>query len=320
MTADRERPDVRLLAALDAGLLDEATAREVRAAAEADPASRAVLHALAATRAELAAHPDPPVPPALAERWSAALAAEQQSRPSGPTPHAAQQAASPPSPAATNKSAAPTSAAPTPAAPPAAAASAGSQSSASPPTNGRSTAPHGDGLEAADIAPRADAEPPPPPSGHRVVPTTRGRRESPSCPPRKPARRPGRLLRRPAVLAAALLIAVGVGAALRARPEPLPTVGRPQLVAEALSAVGVRDTAALADPSRRAGCLRAVDAPVESPEAPLLGGRRVTFEGTEGVLLVLGTGRRGAFDVLIVDPDCGPGAGKLLAATRVTPR
>jgi hypothetical protein len=339
MTADRARPDVRLLAALDAGLLDEATAREVRAAAEADPASRAVLHALAATRAELAAHPDPPVPPALAERWSAALAAEQ-SRPSAPTPPAAQQAASPPSPAATNRSAAPTSAAPTsaaptpaaptpaaptpaaptPAAPPAAAASAGSQSSASPPTNGRSTAPHGDGLEAADNEPRADAEPPPPPSGHRVVPTTRGRRESPSCPPRKPARRPGRLLRRPAVLAAALLIAVGVGAALRARPEPLPTVGRPQLVAEALSAVGVRDTAALADPSRRAGCLRAVDAPVESPEAPLLGGRRVTFEGTEGVLLVLGTGRRGAFDVLIVDPDCGPGAGKLLAATRVTPR
>jgi len=64
MTANRGHPDVRLLAALDAGLLDEATAREVRAAAEADPASRAVLDALAATRVELAAHPDPPVPPA----------------------------------------------------------------------------------------------------------------------------------------------------------------------------------------------------------------------------------------------------------------
>jgi len=121
------------------------------------------------------------------------------------------------------------------------------------------------------------------------------------------------------VLAAALLVAVGVVAALRARPEPLPAVGRPQLVAEALSAVGVRDTSGLAEPTRRAGCLRAVGAPVESPEAPLLGGRRVTFEGSEGVLLVLGTGRRGAFDVLIVDPDCGPGAGRLFAATRVTP-
>ena len=73
MTADRARPDVRLLAALDAGLLDEATAREVRAAAEADPASRAVLDALAATRAELAAEPDPPVPPAT--RLQALMAA-----------------------------------------------------------------------------------------------------------------------------------------------------------------------------------------------------------------------------------------------------
>jgi hypothetical protein len=121
------------------------------------------------------------------------------------------------------------------------------------------------------------------------------------------------------VLAAALLVAVGVVAALRARTEPAPTVERPQLVAEALSAVGVRDTAGLADPTRRGGCLRAVGAPVENPQAPLLGGRRVTFEGTEGVLLVLGTGRRGVFDVLIVDPDCGPSGGRLLAATRVTP-
>jgi len=401
MTADRARPDVRLLAALDAGLLDEATAREVRAAAEADPASRAVLDALAATRAELAAHPDPPVPPALAERWSAALAAEQArlSAPTPqPTPSAPQPAASPPSSAATRSTAAqaappgstragahpltspnagadplpspppspravstatsaptrpgaarstaphghalesamprpsdvtcaaPASAAPAPATPPTAAASVDSQSTGSPPDTGRSTAPRNDALEPTDIRPRADPEPPPPPSGHQAVPTTRsgpaagGRRSSPSRPPRKPARRPGRLLRRPAVLAAALLIAIGVGAALRARPEPLPTVGRPQLVAEALSAVGVRDTAGLADPRRRAGCLRAVDAPVESPQAPLLGGRRVTFEGAEGVLLVLGTGHRGAFDVLIVDPDCGPGAGKLLAATRVTPR
>ena len=146
----------------------------------------------------------------------------------------------------------------------------------------------------------------------------------PSRPPRNPVRRPGRWLRRPAVLAAALLVAVGVVAALRGRPEPLPAVERPQLVAEALSAVGVRDTAGLADPARRAGCLRAVGAPVESPEAALLGGRRVTFEGSDGVLLVLGTGRRGAFDVVIVDPDCGPGGGTAARGdpghTAVSPR
>jgi hypothetical protein len=121
------------------------------------------------------------------------------------------------------------------------------------------------------------------------------------------------------VLAAALLVAVAVVAGLRTRPEPPPTVGRPQLVAEALSAVGVRDTAGLDDRGRRTGCLRAVGAPVDRPDAPLLGGRRVTFEGEPGVLLVLGAGLRGTFDVLIVDPDCGPGGGRLLAATRVTP-
>ena len=316
MTANRGRPDVRLLAALDAGLLDEATAREVRAAADADPAARAVLAALAATRAELAALPDPPVPPALAERWSAALAAEQ-SRLSAPTPQ------------------------PSPSAPPAPAAHPNPQHTGvhstrtcrtrtcrtrtcrtrTCRTRGRqATARH---IEAG--RPHTTPDPATPLSPHRAGsdtcsrPTADGRRGSASRPPRNPVRRPGRWLRRPAVLAAALLVAVGVVAALRARPEPLPAVGRPQLVAEALSALGVRDTAGLAEPTRRAGCLRAVGAPVESPAAALLGGRRVTFEGSAGVLLVLGTGRRGAFDVLIVDPDCGPGAGRLFAATRVTP-
>ena len=143
--------------------------------------------------------------------------------------------------------------------------------------------------------------------------------------PADPVRRPGALpLRRPAVLAAALLVAVGGRGRVASPPRAPPTVGRPQLVAEALSAVGVRDTAGLADPARRAGCLRAVGAPVDSPEAPLLGGRRVTFEGSRGVLLVLGTGQRGVFDVLVVDPDCGPGGGQAARGdpghTAVSPR
>ena len=82
---DVPRPDVSRLADLDAGVLDEAQAREVRAAAEADPAARAVLEALAATRADLAAVDDPPVPPAVDERWRAALRAEQS--PLAPAPH-----------------------------------------------------------------------------------------------------------------------------------------------------------------------------------------------------------------------------------------
>ena len=328
MTANRGRPDVRLLAALDAGLLDEATAREVRAAADADPAARAVLDALAATRAELAALPDPPVPPALAERWSAALAAEQ-SRLSAPTaaaqPHPPPPALRRPTRIHRSHPIHRTRARPTPQPrrprtrrPPHLPHTRSRQATArphpdsamppSPPTSSRAPMPEPPRRPPAPGRPR-----------HPLKPTMGGRRGSASRPPRNPVRRPGRWLRRPAVLAAALLVAVGVVAALRARPEPLPAVGRPQLVAEALSALGVRDTAGLAEPTRRAGCLRAVGAPVESPAAPLLGGRRVTFEGSEGVLLVLGTGRRGAFDVLIVDPDCGPGAGQLLAATRVTP-
>ncbi len=78
---DAERPDLDLLADLDAGLLDPQRAHEVRTAALADPRSAAALAALAATRAELAAQPDPPVPDGYAERWTAALAAESAEAP-----------------------------------------------------------------------------------------------------------------------------------------------------------------------------------------------------------------------------------------------
>ena len=80
---DAERPDLDLLADLDAGLLDPQRAHEVRTAALADPRSAAALAALAATRAELAALPDPPVPDGYAERWTAALAAESAEAPTG---------------------------------------------------------------------------------------------------------------------------------------------------------------------------------------------------------------------------------------------
>jgi hypothetical protein len=228
---DGPRPDVSMLADLDAGVLDEARAREVSAMVEADPAARAVLEALAATRADLAAVRDPAVPPAVAERWRAALRAEQCPLP---------------------------------------------------------PAPHGSGAD----------------------PT----------PQRRGSRRPA-LLRRPAVVAAVLLGAVLVGGGLlKARPEQLPAIERPQLTAQGISTIGDRDTGGLDDPTRRAGCLRAVAAPGVAPAAPLLGGRRVTFEGTPGVLLVLGTGKRGTFDIVIVDPACGPGAGTLLATGHVAPQ
>jgi hypothetical protein len=78
--------DVDALAEFDAGLPDPARAARGRAVAAADPRAAAVLEALAATRSDLAALADPAVPPAVAARWSTALAAESASahRPAGP--------------------------------------------------------------------------------------------------------------------------------------------------------------------------------------------------------------------------------------------
>ena len=68
--------DVARLAECDAGLPDDDEAAVRRRAAQADPQGAAVLDALAATRAELAAAGEPELPPAVAARWAAALAAE----------------------------------------------------------------------------------------------------------------------------------------------------------------------------------------------------------------------------------------------------
>ena len=68
--------DVARLAECDAGLPDDDEAAVRRRAAQADPRAAGVLDALAATRAELAAVGEPELPPAVAARWAAALAAE----------------------------------------------------------------------------------------------------------------------------------------------------------------------------------------------------------------------------------------------------
>ena len=83
--SDPDDPDDPVgLAALDADLPDAARAAVLRRAARSDPRSAEVLDALAATRAELTALPEPEVPPETAARWEAALAAERdRSRPAG---------------------------------------------------------------------------------------------------------------------------------------------------------------------------------------------------------------------------------------------
>ena len=74
--------DVPALAALDADLPDAAEAAERRRAARTDPRAAEVLDALSTTRADLAALPEPQVPPAVAARWAAAVAAERPQQPS----------------------------------------------------------------------------------------------------------------------------------------------------------------------------------------------------------------------------------------------
>jgi hypothetical protein len=208
---DRGLP-AELLADLDAGLLDPATAAEVRAAAAQDPNSTAALGGLAATRAELGELADPPVPAEYAARWDAALAAE---------------AAAPP----------------------------------------------------------------------RVRPRRRVR---------------------PALVAAALLAATVVAGLLWTPRDPARmSLDGVDLVAAGLTVRGAFEVGDLADPARRAGCLRAVAPPGVVPDAPLLGGRDVVLGGRDGVLLLLAAGAPGRLHVVVVAPGCGPEGGELLDARTI---
>jgi hypothetical protein len=216
-------PDVELLADLDAGVFDHDQEARERAAVAGDPRAQAVLAALAATRAELAAHPDPPVPEHVAARWDAALAAEAGSTPvDGPAP----------------------------------------------------------------------------------LPAARRRRLRPL----------------PVLAAAVAIVAALVAGVLWARPPDVRgelSPGQVDLVALGRSTLGATDAGALADPARRAGCLHAAAPGAIPPDAPLLGGRQVQFGGEQAVLLVLGTGELGRFQVVVVDRDCGPGGGRLLGSALV---
>jgi hypothetical protein len=105
-----------------------------------------------------------------------------------------------------------------------------------------------------------------------------------------------------AAAATAALLAAGIG--LLPHPgAPGPAVTRLELVALGRDAIGTMDVGDLADPARRASCLRIVAPAAES--ARLLGGRRVVLDGRPGTLLVLGTGTLGRLRLVVVDPNCG---------------
>lgn len=278
MTRETPGPDIELLAALDAGLLDPERARSVRCAAEADPAAAHVLQALAATRAELAAEPDLTVPPEVAARWAAALAAEGPARPPSAADSAADLALEVEPPNGT-------------AGPPAS----GSSRATTRPRPGDWTGrvePRGRGSRRATPAPR---------------PNTGGRYRSRWWERRHP-------LAAAAALAALLAGAVLFGRP--AAPDSV-RLSRVDLAAVGTAAVGVTDVGELIDPTRRAACLRAA-APIGlPPDAPLLGGRHVLLDGRPGILLVLPGGELGRFRLVVVDPACGPDGGSLLAETTV---
>jgi anti-sigma factor RsiW len=133
--------------------------------------------------------------------------------------------------------------------------------------------------------------------------------------PRSPGRAPA-VLRRVAAAAAVLAVAA-TGLLLvsgpEAAPPPVVALARVDLAGAGTAAVGVADLGPLADPARRAACLRAIGPTGARADDAVLGGRRVLLEGQPGVLVVLATGTLGRFRLVVVDPACGAAGGTLLA-------
>jgi hypothetical protein len=136
----------------------------------------------------------------------------------------------------------------------------------------------------------------------------------------RPPRRAPAVLRRVAAAAAVLAVAA-TGLLLvsgpEAAPPPVVALARVDLAAAGAGALGVDDLGPLADPARRAACVRAVGPTGARPDDAVLGGRRVLLEGRPGILVVLAAGSLGQFRLLVVDPGCGAAGGTLLAETVV---
>ncbi len=116
---------------------------------------------------------------------------------------------------------------------------------------------------------------------------------------RRPLRRRP-LRRRPLLLAAAALLValLGAGVLVATRgPDPLATVAVTgvELGSVGRGAVGREDFG----PVEPAACLAGLGVP-----GPVLGGRPVRFDGTPGVLVVVGTGEVGRVRVVVVDEAC----------------
>lgn len=132
-----------------------------------------------------------------------------------------------------------------------------------------------------------------------------------------------------ALVALVVLVAVGLGAGPTAvpdgptapapvaspPPEPDDADGVPRLRGEDVvvawrAGLGRAEYGALADPARRSGCLAAHGA---GPPSVPVGAHPVLLDGRPAVLMVLTTGVAARFRVLVVAPECGPGAPLTLA-------
>ena len=123
---------------------------------------------------------------------------------------------------------------------------------------------------------------------------------------------------RPALFAAVVLAAAVIGGVVWSPREPAPlSLEEVDLATAGLAVRGDFDVGELADPARRAGCLRAVAPPGVSPDAVLLGGRDVVVDGRDGVLLLLAGGGPGRLHVVVVEPGCGPEGGVLLGTRTI---
>jgi hypothetical protein len=271
-----------------------------------------VLAALAATRAELAELPLPPPPPGAVQRWLAAVQPPDDADLSGARSRPPATKA-PSAGGSTTEHDTAISSDGTPADTPAANTAASTAAIPAPPI----PLPANLALRTATETPTAPRPTAPTPAGASA---TRTERQPPIHPRPRVQRgwaraRPTRHPRARAALVAAVLLVLAAGLSWP-RPDPPPIDGV-DLAAATRSALGSSDLGALGDPVRRAGCLRAAGVLGLDPDAVPLGGRRVELARGPAVLLVFATGELGVFDVVLVDPDCGPAGGTLLGTARI---
>jgi hypothetical protein len=140
--------------------------------------------------------------------------------------------------------------------------------------------------------PRGSASHPAPVAGTGTHLTTH-RPPVPATGPTPPRRR-----RRTLVLTAA---AAGLVAVVLTGPAPTPSTDLASAAGRVLAEQS-RDVGPLADPRALASCL--LRAGAAAPGGPLLAGRPVRLDGTDGVLLVIGTGSLGRVRAVVPRRDC----------------